>query len=107
VTSLADRLRANRAKRHHRRTLLVLLAIEAFEPATALDVERLTALPFENLYKPLAELEIAGHVTGEWETSYQRPDGIPRRRYYSVTDSGRRRVAELVTLLRTAPKGDE
>lgn len=105
MTHLAAQLRAVRVARYNRRTLLALLAIDAFDPATTLDVERLTAMPVGVLYTLLGDLETAGHITGEWATP--DPDGIPRRRYYSVTESGRRRVTELAALLRSAPTEEE
>lgn len=58
--------------------------------ATALEGAGLGSVKGGTLYPLLARLETAGHVTTQW----QKGDGGPGRKYFSLTDSGR---AELVS----------
>jgi PadR family transcriptional regulator, regulatory protein PadR len=49
------------------------------------------------LYPILDRLERAGWLAGEWEEPDKHSEGRPRRRYYTVTESGK---VGLTTMLR-------
>jgi DNA-binding PadR family transcriptional regulator len=51
-----------------------------------------------NVYLILARLERLGWVSSEWETPNPLPEGAGRRRFYSLTLEGRKRVLEVLGL---------
>lgn len=73
------------------------------------DARRLTA--YGTLYKALDRLERAGHLESRWEApDYAAEAARPRRRFYRITTSGERALAEAraadpLTVRRTAPAG--
>ena len=73
------------------------------------DVKRLTA--YGTLYKALDRLERAGHLESRWEApDYAAEAARPRRRFYRITASGQRaladsRAADPSTVAQTAPAG--
>jgi len=57
------------------------------------DTRRLTA--YGTLYKALDRLERAGHLESRWEDPEYAADAArPRRRFYRVTPTGERAIAE-------------
>ena len=58
------------------------------------DIMDLTGLPGGTVYPALRRLEAAGFVESEWEEGgVAQEQGRPSRKYYRLTDKGRRRLA--------------
>jgi DNA-binding PadR family transcriptional regulator len=73
----------------------------AKEIQDAADTRLLTA--YGTLYRALARLEDMGLVTSVWEDAQlAADDGRPRRRLYSITDSGLKAAAEARAAARPA-----
>ncbi len=93
---------ARRAQiRRARRELLILWAVDALDgKASGFTLWSLTDLPVSAIYVALADHERAGYVLADWESPNPIP-GRPRRRFYRITDAGRRRAGHLTQQLST------
>jgi PadR family transcriptional regulator PadR len=59
------------------------------------DVMQVTGLPSGTIYPALRRLESLDFVTSDWEKDVNaRKEGRPRRRYYTLTQLGRRQLKE-------------
>jgi PadR family transcriptional regulator PadR len=59
------------------------------------DIMQVTGLPSGTIYPALRRLESLDFVTSDWETDLNaRKEGRPRRRYYTLTQPGRRQLKE-------------
>lgn len=59
------------------------------------DVMSVTGLPSGTIYPALRRLEWLGLVTSDWEQEVDaRKSGRPKRRYYKLTQDGRRQLKE-------------
>jgi len=59
------------------------------------DIMEATALPSGTVYPALRRLEAQGYVASDWEDDARaRRANRPRRRYYTLTRSGREQLAE-------------
>lgn len=59
------------------------------------DVMQVTGLPSGTIYPALRRLESLDFVTSDWEKDGNaRKEGRPRRRYYTLTQTGRRQLKE-------------
>lgn len=57
------------------------------------DIMQITALPSGTIYPALRRLEALGLVTSDWEKGIDaHKEGRPRRRYYTLTEAGRRQL---------------
>ena len=84
--------------------LFVLQAL-AQDHRFGFDVMEVTGLPSGTVYPALRRLEGLGYVESDWETEAQaRKANRPRRRYYSLTKSGRLQLAEAETRYRAVAK---
>jgi PadR family transcriptional regulator PadR len=69
------------------------------------DVMEATGLPSGTVYPALRRLEALELVRSDWETDDKaREHRRPRRRYYELTASGRRRLGEAETRYRALGK---
>ena len=73
-----------------------------------LDIMTLTGLPSGTVYPTLTRMETRGYVKGVWERAgTAEREGRPRRRYYELTPTGLRALAEALhglTALARVPK---
>ena len=76
------------------KTLAVLNAVIAKPMISGYEIKRRTGLFTGTLYPILVRLEEAGWLESEWEDGDPRDLGRPRRRFYRVTDPGRRMVEQ-------------
>jgi PadR family transcriptional regulator, regulatory protein PadR len=61
------------------------------------DIVDITGMPGGTVYPALRRLEDAGFLTSEWEKSrVAQAELRPRRKYYEITASGRKVLAEAV-----------
>ena len=59
------------------------------------DIMEITGLPSGTVYPALRRLEALRLVTSDWEKDRTaRKEGRPRRRYYELTQAGRRHLVE-------------
>ena len=59
------------------------------------DIMQVTGLPSGTIYPALRRLESLDFVTSDWEKDVNaRKEGRPRRRYYTLTQMGRRQLNE-------------
>ena len=59
------------------------------------DIMQVTNLPSGTIYPALRRLEALELVTSDWEKDLKaRKEGRPRRRYYELTQAGRRQLKE-------------
>jgi PadR family transcriptional regulator PadR len=59
------------------------------------DIMQVTSLPSGTIYPALRRLESLDFVTSDWEKDVNaRKEGRPRRRYYTLTQMGRRQLNE-------------
>jgi DNA-binding PadR family transcriptional regulator len=59
------------------------------------DIMQVTGLPSGTIYPALRRLESLDFVTSDWEKDGNaRKEGRPRRRYYTLTQMGRRQLKE-------------
>src|SRR5258707_10497129 len=59
------------------------------------DIMQVTGLPSGTIYPALRRLESLDFVTSDWEKDVNaRKEGRPRRRYYTLTQLGRRQLHE-------------
>ena len=59
------------------------------------DIMQVTGLPSGTIYPALRRLESLDFVTSDWEKDVNaRKEGRPRRRYYTLTQLGRRQLKE-------------
>lgn len=59
------------------------------------DIMQVTGLPSGTIYPALRRLESLDFVTSDWEKDVNaRKEGRPRRRYYTLTQMGRRQLKE-------------
>jgi DNA-binding PadR family transcriptional regulator len=59
------------------------------------DIMEITGLPSGTVYPALRRLEALRLVTSDWEKDRAaRREGRPRRRYYELTQAGRRHLGE-------------
>jgi len=59
------------------------------------DIMQVTGLPSGTIYPALRRLESLDFVTSDWEKDANaRKEGRPRRRYYMLTQLGRRQLKE-------------
>jgi len=59
------------------------------------DIMQVTGLPSGTIYPALRRLESLDFVTSDWEKDLNaRKEGRPRRRYYTLTQAGRRQLKE-------------
>src|SRR4051794_25514365 len=59
------------------------------------DIMQVTGLPSGTIYPALRRLESLDFVTSDWEKDANaRKEGRPRRRYYTLTQMGRRQLKE-------------
>src|SRR5258708_17675662 len=59
------------------------------------DIMQVTGLPSGTIYPALRRLESLDFVTSDWEKNGNaRKEGRPRRRYYTLTQMGRRQLKE-------------
>ena len=59
------------------------------------DIMQVTGLPSGTIYPALRRLESLDLVTSDWEKDANaRKEGRPRRRYYTLTQMGRRQLKE-------------
>ena len=59
------------------------------------DIMEVTGLPSGTVYPALRRLEALDLVTSDWEGDRTaRREGRPRRRYYGLTQAGRRQLGE-------------
>src|SRR6266851_832065 len=59
------------------------------------DIMQVTGLPSGTIYPALRRLESLDLVTSDWEKDANaRKEGRPRRRYYTLTQTGRRQLHE-------------
>jgi len=85
-------------------TLFVLQAL-AQGHRFGFDVMDATGLPSGTIYPALRRLETLGYVESDWEDDAQaRKANRPRRRYYTLTKSGRLQLAEAETRYRAVAK---
>jgi DNA-binding PadR family transcriptional regulator len=69
------------------------------------DVMDATGLPSGTIYPALRRLEALGFVESDWEDDAQaRKANRPRRRYYTLTKSGRLQLSEAETRYRAVSK---
>jgi PadR family transcriptional regulator, regulatory protein PadR len=62
------------------------------------DIMQVTGLPSGTIYPALRRLESLAFVTSDWEKDLSaRREGRPRRRYYTLTQAGRRQLKESET----------
>lgn len=84
--------------------------------AYGLDIVTTTGMPSGTVYPTLARLKRSGLVRATWEEQrIAEREGRPRRRYYTLTEDGRRALAEGVARMAsvaahlaaepTAPRG--
>ena len=60
------------------------------------DIMQVTGLPSGTIYPALRRLESLEFVSSDWEKDVNaRKEGRPRRRYYTLTQIGRRQLKEL------------
>jgi PadR family transcriptional regulator, regulatory protein PadR len=65
------------------------------------DIMDVTGLPSGTIYPALRRLEAQELVRSDWEKDgTARKEGRPRRRYYEITPTGRRQLAEAETRYR-------
>ncbi len=73
-----------------------------------LDMMAATDLPSGTVYPQLGRLERRGLVRAEWEAEdLARNDARPRRRYYTLTDSGETILQEALAELRQLSATDD
>jgi PadR family transcriptional regulator len=59
------------------------------------DIMQVTGLPSGTIYPALRRLESLDFVTSDWEKDLNaRKEGRPRRRYYTLTQAGRRQLKD-------------
>jgi DNA-binding PadR family transcriptional regulator len=59
------------------------------------DIMQVTGLPSGTIYPALRRLESLDFVTSDWEKDFNaRKEGRPCRRYYTLTQMGRRQLKE-------------
>lgn len=59
------------------------------------DIMQVTGVPSGTIYPALRRLESVDYVTSDWEKDANaRKEGRPRRRYYTLTQMGRRQLKE-------------
>jgi PadR family transcriptional regulator PadR len=59
------------------------------------DIMQVTGLPSGTIYPALRRLESLDFVTSDWEKDANaRKEGRPRRRYYTLTQTGRRQLTQ-------------
>lgn len=85
-----------RVPRSHRRVMLVLLT--GAQGLSGYPIGRAAMVGSGSVYLILARLERLGWVSSEWETPNPLPDGHGRRRFYRLTDEGRRHALEVLGL---------
>lgn len=76
-------------------TSLRILAAIRDRVTYGLDIVMVTRLPSGTVYPTLARLKKSGLVSARWEDQrVAERQGRPRRRYYELTGTGRRALAE-------------
>lgn len=85
-------------------TLFVLQAL-AQGHRFGFDVMDATGLPSGTIYPALRRLETLGYVESDWENDAQaRKANRPRRRYYTLTKTGRLQLIEAESRYRAVAK---
>jgi DNA-binding PadR family transcriptional regulator len=89
-----------------RASLMVLRALieNPSTPIAGSDLLQMTSVMSGTLYPMLMRLQRAGWLESEWEVLDPREAGRPRRRYYRLTDLGRRKAREALAPL-SMPEG--
>jgi DNA-binding PadR family transcriptional regulator len=65
------------------------------------EIMQVTGLPSGTIYPALRRLESLNFVASDWEKDVNaRKEGRPRRRYYTLTQTGRRQLNESEARLR-------
>jgi len=85
----------------------LVLAVLLTDPATeryGLEIAQQSGLPTGTLHPILARLEAHGWASSRWEEVDAAEVGRPRRRYYRLTDEGRREAARRLAAARPLPR---
>jgi PadR family transcriptional regulator, regulatory protein PadR len=91
-----------RVSRQMLRVLRVLVE-KPLEPRSGAELSKMASVPSGTLYPLVQRLEQSGWVTSAWEQVDPSEVGRPRRRFYSLTGSGRARAVAELTELQTSP----
>jgi PadR family transcriptional regulator PadR len=80
-----------------RQTIDILrVLLEADDEQYGLKISQRTKLPTGSVYPILYRLERAGWLSSVWEEADPAETGVPRRRFYQLTEDGRRQAQEAV-----------
>ena len=73
-------------------TLRVLGVLSRHQELSGAEIGQAASLPSGTLHPMLARLETSAWVASRWEDGDAAALGRPRRRFYEITDEGRRKA---------------